>query len=287
MKKYFFYFIAITSLLAGCSGKDKGDSIRVMTFNIRYDNPADSINAWPYRINQVHDFIINEDPDIIGMQEVLWHQYNVLDSLLTDYTSLGAGRDDGARAGEMNPVFFKTDKFDMVRNITFWLSETPDIPGSRGWGASLPRIVTWMELVSKETHDHFFYFNTHFAHDSDSARIKSSEILLDKVSEIAQGFPFIITGDFNMLPDSKGYSILTGPDENIALFRDAYFISAKKPYGPAFTFNGFSDKPGPGRIDYVFVKNGMKVLEHKTMIQRKGNVYISDHWPVEAVVSIR
>ena len=81
----------------------------------------------------------------------------MLDSILTDYASAGAGRDDGAKAGEMNPVFYKKDKFDLVRTITFWLSDTPEVPGSKGWGASLPRIVTWMELVKKDTHDHFFF----------------------------------------------------------------------------------------------------------------------------------
>ena len=122
------------------------------------------------------------------MQEVLWNQYKIYDSVLTGYTSAGVGRDDGARGGEMNPVFFRKEKFDMVRTITFWLSDTPEVPGSIGWGASLPRIVTWMELVDKNNHEHFFYFNTHFAHDSDSARIMSSTILLKEVKKIA-GFP--------------------------------------------------------------------------------------------------
>jgi endonuclease/exonuclease/phosphatase family metal-dependent hydrolase len=175
----------------------------------------------------------------------------------------------------------------MVRTITFWLSDTPEIPGSKGWGASLPRIVTWMELVDKNRHDHFFYFNTHFAHDSDSARIMSSKVLLNEVEKIAEGFPFIITGDFNMLPTSAGYAILTGPAESVPLLKDSYTISEKRPLGPAFTFNGFSDKPGTGRIDYIFVKNGMKVLDHSTVIKKEHGIYISDHWPVEAVVSIK
>lgn len=279
-------FLLAILLLASC-GRKNDDTIRVMTFNIRYDNPRDSINAWPNRAEQVVEFIKDEDPDFFGMQEVLSHQYAYLDSALSDYTSQGVGRDDGLKGGEMNPVFFKKDKFDMVRTITFWLSDTPDFPGSKGWGASLPRIVTWMELVNKDTHDHFFFFNTHFAHDSDSARIKSSEILLNRVSEISQGFPFIITGDFNMLPDSRGYSILTGPDESVSLLKDSYFISEEKPAGAAYTFNGFSDKPGAGRIDYIFVRNGMKVLNHKTVQRKNGSIFISDHWPVFAEVSLR
>jgi endonuclease/exonuclease/phosphatase family metal-dependent hydrolase len=258
-----------------------------MTLNVRYDNPDDSVNAWPKRAAIVCNFIKNEKPDVLGMQEVLISQYEVLDSVLTDYASVGAGRTDGAKGGEMNPVFFRKEKFDMTRSKTFWLSENPEVPGSMAWGASLPRIVTWMELVEKNNHIHFFIFNTHFAHDSDSARIMSSKLLLEKVDTIASGFPFIITGDFNMLPTSKGYEILTGPAESVPLMKDAFVISDKNPGGPDYTFNGFSDKQGSGRIDYIFIREGMNVLDCSTLIKKERGIYISDHWPVEAVVSLK
>jgi len=288
MKKKFIFFIVLLFLvITACSRNSSKDAISVMTLNVRYDNPRDSINAWPNRASQVSSFIKNENPDILGMQEVLWHQYEFLDSTLTDYTSIGVGRDDGAREGEMNPVFFRKDRFDMVRTITFWLSDTPEIAGSIGWGASLPRIVTWMELVVKENHEHFFFFNTHFSHVSDSSRIMSSKILLKEVDRIAEGFPFIITGDFNMLPSSTGYGILTGPDESIPSIEDSYVISEKRPSGPNYTFNGFSDKPGSGRIDYIFVRNGMTVLEHATDIKKENDIYLSDHWPVNAKVLLK
>ena len=288
MKKLHIYFIVIFFfVLTGCSRESEKNAIKVITLNVRYDNPRDSINAWPNRAGQICNFIMKEKPDILGMQEVLWRQYEVLDSVLTEYTSIGVGRDDGARTGEMNPVFFRKERFDIVRTITFWLSDTPEIPGSRGWGASLPRIVTWIELVDKNNHKHFFYFNTHFAHDSDSARIMSSKILLKEVEKIADGFPFIITGDFNMLPASTGYAILTGPDESVPLLKDSYVISEKPPLGPTYTFNGFSDKTGTGRIDYIFVKNGMKVLDHSTVIKKEKGIYISDHWPVKSTILMK
>jgi endonuclease/exonuclease/phosphatase family metal-dependent hydrolase len=288
MKKQFLLFVVILILVStACSRNSNSNEIRVMTLNVRYDNPRDSINAWPNRARQVGAFIRSEKPDILGMQEVLWHQYEFLDSVLTEYSSAGVGRSDGVRAGEMNPVFFRKERFDMVRTITFWLSDTPEIPGSIGWGASLPRIVTWMELVEKNSHEHFFYFNTHFSHVSDSARIMSSKILLHEVDRITEGFPFIITGDFNMLPSSKGYGILTGPDESIPLMKDSYIISEKRPSGPNYTFNGFSDKPGPGRIDYIFVRNGMRVLEHSIIIKKEKGIFLSDHWPVKARVLLK
>jgi endonuclease/exonuclease/phosphatase family metal-dependent hydrolase len=288
MKKIFIYSIGVVLLfLSACSGSGDKNAVKVITFNVRFDNPADSINAWTNRSEQVCKFIKDEKPDILGMQEVLLSQYELLDSVLTDYGSIGVGRNDGARGGEMNPVFYRKDRFDMVRTITFWLSDSTNVPGSKGWGASLPRIVTWMELVEKNNHEHFFFFNTHFAHDSDSARIMSSRILLNEVVKIAAGSPFIITGDFNMLPSGKGYAILTGPDESVPVLVDSYLISEEKPTGPSFTFNGFSEKPGNGRIDYIFVKSGMKVLEHRTLEHKEKGVYISDHWPVEATVLIK
>jgi endonuclease/exonuclease/phosphatase family metal-dependent hydrolase len=287
MKKLSFCLVVICFIIvSGCSHKSRENDLRIMTMNVRYDNPEDSVNAWPERATQVCNFITSEKPDIIGLQEVLWHQYQLLDSVLTDYSSIGVGRDDGARGGEMNPVFFRKEKFDQVRNITFWLSDTPEIVGSKGWGASLPRIVTWMELVNKNNHKHFFFFNTHFAHDSDSARLMSSKILLKKVDKIAEGFPFIISGDFNMPPTSTEYSILTGPDESIPLLKDSYVITEKRPAGPVHTFNGFSDEAKTARIDYIFVRNGMRVLDYKTVVKKEHGVFISDHWPVEATIQI-
>ena len=278
--------IIFSLLLLGCSHLKDKESIKVMTINVRYDNPEDSINAWPNRIPLLNRFISEEKPDILGLQEVLWHQYEVLDSVLKEYSSVGVGRDDGARGGEMNPVFFRKEKFDLIRTITFWLSDTPELPGSKGWGASLPRIVTWLELVDKIKHQHFYFFNTHFAHDSDSARIMSSRILLQQIEKIANDFPYIVTGDFNMLPYSTCYSILTGPEESAPLLKDSYFVSERKPAGPAYTFNGFSDKPGSGRVDYIFVKNGLRVLNQSTLVLKEKEVFISDHWPVTARILI-
>ena len=216
MRKCFVLLPVISVLLfAACSNREGKDSIKVMTFNLRYDNPADSLNSWSLRAPIVYRFIDGQEPDVLGLQEALWKQYEYLDTLLTAYASVGVGRDDGARGGEMNPVFYRKERFDLIRNKTFWLSENPDSIGSISWGSSLPRIVTWMELADKVTGEHFYVFNTHFAHDSDSARIMSSRLLLSRIDSIANGFPFIVTGDFNMQISDEGYSILTGPYETL------------------------------------------------------------------------
>jgi endonuclease/exonuclease/phosphatase family metal-dependent hydrolase len=288
MKKLFLFAgLIVIFTLCCCNRRSSENDLKVISLNIRYDNPEDSLNAWPRRIPVILNFFKNEKPDLIGLQEVLIQQYEFLDSVLTDYSSVGVGRTDGVKEGEMNPLFFKKERFDLIRSKTFWLSETPDVPGSMAWGASLPRIVSWVELSDKMTHEHFYFFNTHFAHDSDSARILSSELLLIKVDSLAAGFPFVITGDFNMLHSSKGYSILTDPYESVPLLSDAYAVTEKRPVGPAYTFNGFSEKPSSGRVDYIFVRNGMEVLEHRIFIKKERGVYISDHWPVMSVVALK
>ncbi|HKK41311.1 MAG TPA: endonuclease/exonuclease/phosphatase family protein [Bacteroidales bacterium] len=285
MKKFFSLIIPVFCLMImACSRHVDKDAVTVMTFNIRYDNPGDSAYAWSYRVPVISNFLSKEKPDIIGMQEVLYNQYEMLDSVLQNYISVGVGRDDGAKEGELNPVFFSKDRFEFVRSLTFWLSDEPEKAGSKAWGSSLPRIVTWVELVDKNTHQHFFVFNTHFAHDSDLARINSSKMLMKEVDKISSGFPFIVTGDFNMDPKSLGYKILVGPDESVPLFRDSYVISKNKPGGPLGTFNGFGSDKSDRRIDFIFVKNGMKVSDYEAVVKKEHGVFISDHWPVIATV---
>ena len=270
-----FSFLVILSCV-----REEGQNINVMTFNIRFDNPRDSLNAWPNRASIVADFIIEQDPDLLGMQEVLWHQYEYLDSALAGYESVAAGRDDGQRRGEACPVFYRHDRFTELGSGTFWLSATPDIPGSVGWGAALTRIATWVRLYDKTVSDTICYFNTHFDHISDSARVMSSGVLLDRVREIAGDNNFVITGDFNALPGSL--AITRMKEGGFAI--DTYLISETPPAGESYTFNGWREVQGEGRIDYIFVRAGMKAHSHHTWRVIKDGIFISDHWPVTATV---
>lgn len=252
-----------------------------MTFNIRFDNPRDSSNAWPHRAVMVAGFVNDQVPDLLGMQEVLWHQYEYLDSALAGYGSVAAGRDDGLRGGEACPVFYRFGRFEPLASGTFWLSATPDVPGSVGWGAALTRIATWVRLYDKTVRDTLLYMNTHFDHISDSARVMSSGVLLEKVRELSGNNDFVITGDFNARPESLAIARMT--EAGFAV--DSYTISETPPAGESYTFNGWSDEPGEGRIDYIFVRNGMKVSSHATHRVIDDGVFISDHWPVTARVT--
>ncbi len=256
------------------------EDIKVMTLNIRFDNPRDSINAWPNRAAMVAVFIDDQIPDLFGMQEVLWHQYEYLRAEVPGYRSVAAGRDDGLRGGEACPVFWRLGRFDRLADGTFWLSATPDVPGSVGWGAALTRITTWVRLYDKEAKDTLVFFNTHFDHISDSARVMSSGVLLGMVKKIAGDNQFVITGDFNARPESLAIARMKEGD----LAVDSYLASETPPAGVNYTFNGWKDEPGEGRIDYIFVRNGMKVMSHETHRVIEDGVFISDHWPVTAVI---
>jgi endonuclease/exonuclease/phosphatase family metal-dependent hydrolase len=226
-------------------------------------------------------FIDEQIPDLFGMQEVLWHQYEYLHSVVPGYGSVAVGRDDGLRGGEACPVFWRLGRFERLADGTFWLSATPEVPGSVGWGAALTRISTWVRLYDKVNKDTLVFFNTHFDHISDSARVMSSGVLLGKVRELAGDNKFIITGDFNATPESMAIRKMT--EEAFAV--DSYSISETPPAGESYTFNGWSDAPGENRIDYIFVSNGMKVRSHETHRVIEDGVFISDHWPVTATIS--
>lgn len=277
--------ILLLTFLFSCNS-DQGIKLDVLSLNIRYDNPNDAPNDWPSRKNFVLSFLKDEGPDIFGLQEALWHQYHFLDSALVSYESIGVGRDDGKRKGEMTPVFYRGDRFRAIDTGTFWLSETPDVPGSKGWGAALPRIVTWVRLEDSNSKYSFYFFNTHYSHMSDSARLMSSHIILDEVQKIAGDSPFVITGDFNMLPGSKAYTTLTGGGRGSVLIIDAYLISKAEISGLDYTYNGFSDDEGEGRIDYIFVDSGAEVLNYRIPEVKQGELFLSDHWPVEATVKL-
>lgn len=262
------------------SEQDSRDGMRIMSYNIRFDNPDDGINAWPNRSGYVADLIENVyQPDLIGVQEALVHQLQELDDLMEDYSWVGVGRDDGNRAGEYSPIFYNSDKLELVQTNTFWLSEYPDIPGSQSWDAALPRIVTWAKFKELENDKEFLLFNTHFDHLGVEARRESAKLLLESASRISGSLPFIITGDMNVTEDSDVYELFS----DHPLIWDALYASQTEHSGPTASFNNWVELRGPGtRIDYIFVQKDVEVLRHKIVDDRYENRFPSDHLPVVA-----
>lgn len=257
--------------------------MNVMSFNIRYNNPGDGINAWPNRIEMVNGMLNFYEPDIFGLQEALYGQILDIQKGLPDYKWFGVGRDDGDKAGEFIPIFYNTKKFILVEKGHFWLSENCNKPGL-GWDAACNRITTWGKFQSKVTGKRFFVFNTHFDHMGVEARKNSAILIRDKIEEMTYGnnLPVILTGDFNLTPDQEPISMIK------KYMTDSRDISAQPPYGPVGTYNGFKPgSEGDRRIDYIFVQGGIKVLKYAVLSDSKENRTPSDHLPVFVKVQLK
>lgn len=255
------------------------EKMNVMSFNIRYDNPKDGAQNWHLRKKNVVDMINFYDLDIIGMQEVLVGQLEYLKDNLNQYSYVGVGREDGKGKGEFAPIFYNKERFKEIKSGTFWLSETPE-KVSKGWDAALERIATWAIFSDKFNGKEFIFINTHFDHKGKKARIESSKLLKKKAFELAGEKPMILTGDFNLEPESEGIRLLLEPDGKKTIVNSNKI--AKYTYGPAWTTCGFDGRPFEKRkiIDYIFVKNIEKVNRYAVLAEMLNELYLSDHCPV-------
>ena len=279
MKKLIFSVFCLLLIL--CL---KAQTLNIMTFNIRYNTAADSLNAWPYRKDIAAGQILFHDAHIVGVQEALHSQMMDLQQQLIKYKYVGVGRDDGAQKGEYSAIFFDTTRLQLLQTQTFWLSEQPLVPGSKSWDAAITRIVTWAKFKDRKTKKQFFVFNTHFDHIGKIARRESARLLLQKIKEIAGNNLLIVTGDFNSFPSDEPIKILVDAN-NPEKLTDTKEISSTPHYGPTGTFNGFKGRErDKDPIDYIFVKNGIKVVKHATLSETWEGRFSSDHFPVLASV---
>ncbi|MBS2096699.1 FN3 associated domain-containing protein [Carboxylicivirga linearis] len=285
MRLQLLYILLLVLVFSSCGVNDR--SLSVISFNIRYDNPGDGINSWDNRKGIAFSFLDKEKPDVIGFQEVLPRQLKHLQEHLKDYTSIAAGREDGKDAGEMTPIFFKKDKFELISSSHFWLSNTPDIPGSKNWGTHFPRIVTWVQLRNIENGYIFYVFNTHFSHISSFARNESSVLLLDKIQLLAGDAPVVVTGDFNATFNQVAYQTLTDHWIDHSALWDSRFENLTTDNETVTTFNGFNDNTEKMIIDHILVNGMFLVQSFRTYPIKKGDTFISDHFPIKAVLSFR
>lgn len=271
---------AFSGILAQ-TGPNK-NAFRVMTFNIRYNEPRDGVNAWPNRKTKVSDVIRFHKADLIGVQEAQYNQLQDLEKLLPDFAWCGVGR-DGENNGEFSAILYRKSRFKLLETKTFWLSETPDKIGAKGWDANFPRIVTWAKFKDHQSKKTFYLFNTHFDHIGAKARTQSSKLMLVQIPKIAQKSQFVVTGDFNATEDTNVYRILTGQEEaGVFKLLDARYISQNGHFGGVSTWNAFKELEPNRKIDYVFVRLGIRVLEHGVLSDRWEGLWASDHLPVLA-----
>lgn len=259
MKNVFINSVLVVfALLVASCGRQPEAKVEVMSFNIRLDHVADSMNNWKYRKDHAAQMIAYYAPDIIGMQEVVKNQLDDLKERLPQYTALGVGRADGEEKGEYCSLFYKTDRFELLKSGNFGLSETPDSIGKKGWDAACERIVTWAVLKDKVSGREIAAFNTHFDHVGKVARRESAVLILEKIKQMAGDLPVIVTRDFNGTVDSEPVTVLTeGGMKNAC-------VTAKVAYGPTWSFHDFGRIPVEKRrlIDFICVKSPLGPFQY-------------------------
>jgi endonuclease/exonuclease/phosphatase family metal-dependent hydrolase len=264
----------------------EANSLNVMTYNIRYDNSDDGVNRWSNRKDVAAQIILNEDIDIVGMQEVLNNQLNDLKARLAGYSSIGVGR-NGGTSGEYSPVFYKSDRFTLISSGTFWLSETPDVVGSKGWDGAHPRIATWAILEDAANQLQLLVANTHIDHQGATAQQEGVRLIMSRIGTMNQAaLPVILTGDFNMTPTNANIVYITNPSTPSHLLHTK--AVAQVTSGLQGTAHGFGATPESQRnfIDYIFVSEQTEVLRHAVLPDKLDNIYLSDHAPVVAKIKV-
>ena len=256
--------------------------MNIITYNIRYNTPSDKENAWPNRRAEVMNLLKLHKADIFSVQEALYDQIMDLKDGMSGFDYVGVGRDDGNINGEFSAIYYNSNRYALIENGTFWLSETPQIP-SKSWDAALNRICTWARLKEKETRKTFYIFNTHFDHIGVKARKESALLILKKIDAISgRKDPVILTGDFNLKPEEKPLVLIRQK------LKDSRQISKTVPQGPVGTFNDFDFMSKlENRIDYIFVNKMIDVKKYAVLTDSKNNHYPSDHLPVLAEIQFK
>ena len=271
MKKQLLLILyALFLLLNSCT--DYKEKINIMTYNIRLNTDADSINKWDNRKEGIVSLIKEEDVDILGIQEGLPSQIEYLSKQLDDYSMIGEGR-DGGNSGEYSAIYYKSKKMSLIETETFWLSETPEIP-SIGWDAAINRITTLGLFKMVNSSMDVLVYNSHFDHLGKIAREKSAVLILDHIKENNyQNMPLIVMGDFNANPDDLPIELLSEE------LNDSFKILPIE--NPVGTYNGFDLNSNLlDRIDYIFTKN-IKITNYKHLDRKlSSGLWPSDHLPI-------
>lgn len=284
-------FIIATFMLAalcGC-GQDDSHQLKVISFNVRNSAADDGPDSWEYRKPASITMIEEENPDIFGLQEALADQVSYFNEELSAYKGVGVGREDGKEEGERMMIYYDTTKISLLDWGTYWLSETPDQP-SYGWNAACRRTATWTKLHHNASGKDFFYVNTHLDHVSAEARKNGLELIIDRIGSMnPDSLPMILTGDFNVEPSDETLNGI-----------DLIMLSARKEAEETETkgsFNGFGEYGDSASapvgaaewndlsLDYIYYSNFTECPRFTVLDKRYDGVeYISDHYPVEAVL---
>ena len=271
-----------SALLAACAATQdaavapevQAPGLRVMTFNLRYEGGDKAPNDWESRLPLAVEQIQLERPDLIGTQEGLYSQLDDLER----YRWVGQGREGGSH-GEFMAVFYLSERLELLEYDHYWLSDTPEVVGSKTWGNGVVRMTTWVRFLDRETGEKFVHINTHFDHQVEAARVKSAELMAKRDARFGRR-RVIVTGDFNCsggASDAWRVLVEDGP------YEDTWDTALER--GPAIkTFHGWGPpQEGDRRIDWILSRGDLSAISTKVCTYGRDGLWPSDHFPVLAV----
>lgn len=256
------------------------NTTRIMSFNVRCANDGEQTitNRSKVAIEMLKAYM----PDSFGVQECTprWKRiffYNLGDK----YASVGKARDPFGPYTEYSSVYYLKDKYNLIDDGTFWLSETPDKPYSKSFNTSCTRIATWALLEEKTTGKRYLHVNTHLDHKLDSTRDAQMGVLIERVLKIAGEYPVVMTGDFNAYENSSVYAVA------LSSFDDSKYLAKVSDDGPTFTKYDTKKPTGKGAIDFIFVPKGTEVETYKIIRNTAKGIYPSDHFPIISDIRLK
>jgi endonuclease/exonuclease/phosphatase family metal-dependent hydrolase len=273
MKRFALMIMAALVMLpqaVSAQKKEEAEGLKVMSYNIRMGSANDGTNSWHLRYMATKEMLDDQKPDVFGVQEAFDYQVRFIEEMC-GYETVGVGREDGKKEGEHMSIFWNKKTVSMVKWGTFWLSETPKKP-SKGWDAACYRTATWALMKDKKTGNRFFFVNTHLDHKGKEAQKNGLKLIVEKIAEInPDGYPMVLTGDFNITPDNANLVELD------SMMQSARKIAQKTDNHP--TYNGWGKKSS--LIDYIYVSGFSACPEYQTVTKRYADrKFISDHYPI-------
>lgn len=262
---------------------------KILSANVRVDVPADSEtgDGWAHRRELCATVIKSQKADLIGLQEAQTAHVSYLKSQLPEYDSF-ALTDAGKRVHPNNTILFLRARYELISRGGFWLSETPQVPGSKSWDSANPRLVNWVQLKDRASGREFRFWNTHLDHKGSEARTKGAAMIVKAAAELPKNFPQLLSGDMNCHAGSAPIRSYEADG-----WADTY-AAVNGPADPGFTahaFKGANFPPnGPDgkpkrRIDWIFVRGPVKTKHAAIMRDGRDGHYPSDHYFVSATVA--
>lgn len=287
------FYAAAFVLLAAPAVAENSD-LRVMSFNVRFakagHSEAAAENNWndpthPRRERAIR--VVREvNPDLLGVQEARKEQIKDFQGALPEFEFYGLGRDDGKDGGEFSGIFFRKDRFTKKDAGSFWLSATPDKPGTTFSPNKLPRIASWVRLGDKVTGREFVYLNMHWDHEDVPAREKAASLVRERLAPIARDVPTIVTGDLNSHEDTKAFATLVGDDGPGRPLADSYREVHPQRAKDEASFDNWSGTTKGSRIDFILHTAEFAPSAGEIVRTNYDGLWPSDHYPVTATLKL-